>query len=273
MLMYDKLKRNFKILIKKSVEDDIFALSSQLSYSLLLSFFPFLIFLITLISYSNIKVNDILLDIRIVAPRDVYSLVYKIVMQVVHKRNSGLLSFSFILSVWSAASGFNAVIKGLNKAYDEDENRSYIYVQAVCVVFTAVFAFVIMFFVFSMLIGQSAVYILADYLGIRIHFYFIWNVLKYIFIIIFMTFVFGVLYIYAPSKRKPFIKVLPGALISSAAWLISSFLFSFYINNFSNYAVLYGSIGAVIVLMLWLLVTSFMLILGGEINSVIMKNN
>jgi membrane protein len=270
LFSYKRIKTTVPILIKKLIEDDIFALSSQLAYSLLLSFFPFLIFLITIVSYSNIKVEYIMNNIKTFVPNEVYGLVNRTIMEVMNKRNGRLLSLSLVLTIWSASSGFNAVIKGLNKAYDEKESRNIIISQIISIVFTLALVTIIILAIFLLVFGEKTGYMVAKWFGLSNAFYLFWHASRYILIIIIMTFVFSLLYIYAPCKKHSLKKVLPGAIFSSIGWVLTSLCFSFYINNFSNYSKLYGSIGAVIILMLWLLISSFIIILGGEINSVLM---
>ena len=103
----------------------------------------------------------------------------------------------------------------------------------------------------------------------------LWNLIRYIMVLIIMICIFAGIYRYTPAKRISWQEVFPGAIVSTIGWLIVSLGFSFYINNFSNYSRLYGSLGAVFVLMTWLYISSIILILGGEINSVIVirKNN
>lgn len=270
MLTVKKFKEILVEVIKRSVEDDIFSLASQLAYNLLLSLFPFIIFLLTLVGYSSIKSSDIMALLREFIPKDAFMLVQKTVSEFADNKNGGLLSVSAILAIWSAASGINAIIKGLNKAYNEEESRGIIRVQLISIIFTIALAIVIMFTVVLLILGEINGYLFIKWFGYSGYFGFIWNALRFVIIIIMMILVFSGLYIYAPCKRHSFRKVLPGSVFASFGWLIASLGFSFYVNNFGNYSNLYGSIGAVIILMLWLLISSFIIILGGEINSACM---
>lgn len=270
MLTVKKLKGILSEIIKRSLEDDIFSLASQLAYNLLMAMFPFIIFLFTLVGYSSISSKDIMEILRNFIPKDAFTLVQKTVREIADTKNGGLLSVSIIFAVWSAASGINAVIKGLNKAYNEKESRGIIKVQLISILFTIAFAFVIMLTVMLLVLGEVNGYLLVNWFGYSGYFGFMWYILRFVIIVIIMILVFSGLYIYGPCKRHNFRKVLPGAVFASVGWFIASLGFSFYVNNFGNYASVYGSIGAVIILMLWLLISSFMIILGGEINSVYM---
>lgn len=271
LLLSKRIKSIVYSLVKKSIKDDILAISSQLAYSLLLAFFPFLIFLITIVSYSNIKVRDIMSNVKNLVPTEVFGLLSKTITEVVIKKNGGILSLSIILTLWSASTGLNGLMKGLNKAYNEKETRNFIISQIVSIILTIALAIIIMLVVFLLVFGESSGYIILKWLGLGNEFKLLWYVVRYILIVIIMTIVFSLLYIYAPCKRHSLKAVLPGAVLSSLGWILSSLGFSFYINNFSNYSKIYGSLGAVIILMLWLLISSFVIMLGGELNSVLIE--
>lgn len=98
---------------------------------------------------------------------------------------------------------------------------------------------------------------------------FLWNMFRYAFVFIVMIFIFALIYMFAPAKRLKLKEVVPGAIFSTMGWIVVSFVFSFYINNFSNYSRFYGSLGAVFILMTWLFLISMIFILGVEINCVI----
>lgn len=268
----DKFKCGLVNMVKKAWEDDIMALSSQLAYGLLFAFFPFIIFLMTIVGYSDIGTNDIMNNLKILIPREAYDLANKTISEVVNSKKGGLLSISIVLALWSASSGFNAVIKGLNKAYNEKESRSIIRVQLISLAFTFAMVIVVMLSVFMIIFGETNSYLLIKWFGLSNNFKIIWEFIKYIFSAAVMISVFSALYKFAPCKEHSIREVIPGALFASLGWIIASLSFSFYINNFGNYSRFYGSIGAVIVLMLWLFITAIVIILGGEINSVLLKN-
>lgn len=266
------LKLIFKKVIKRAWEDDIFSLASQLAYNLLLAFFPFTIFLLTLVGYSSIKSSDIMGVLKEVIPKDAFTLVNKTVLEIVNTQSGSLLSISIILTIWSASAGVNAVIKGLNKAYNEKDCRNIVIVQLVSILFTLILAIVIILSVFILVLGEVNGYLIVKWFGYSAYFHVLWNIMRFVLIAIIMIFIFAGLYIYAPCKRHSFKEVLPGAVFASAGWVLASLCFSFYVNNFGNYSNIYGSLGAVIILMTWLLISSIIVILGGEINSVLMVN-
>lgn len=261
----------FLYLFIKVKRDDIFALASQLAYYLILSFFPFLIFLITLIGFSNLNNAEVLEGLQSILPTAVFELTASTISEVINSQNTGILGISGILAIWAAASAFRAIIKGVNKAYDVDEDRSFIKRSIIGIISVIALALTIIctlaMLVFGDLIGQF----LNRFLPFEHLINFIWNILRYVIIIAMMIVVFAMIYKVAPAKRIKFRSVLPGAIITTIGWLIASLAFSYYVNNFSNYSRLYGSLWAVFVLMTWLFMTSIVFILGVEINSVLEK--
>lgn len=256
-------------LAKRFSADDVLALASQLSYSLLLAFFPFLIFLLTLAGFSPINGSDVLFVIKQILPENAFSLIQNTIIEVFDTRNKNLLSISLLITIWTASSGFNAVIKGLNKAYDEDEKRSYIKVQLVAILCTFGLTFVIILTVVLLVFGEMLWMAGIKWMGFPMELKYLWDLIRYVIILLSMIFIFAALYHFTPSRRLHWKDVMPGALFSTAGWLIASFGFAFYVNNFGNYSKVYGSIGAVIILLTWLFITSIVIILGGEVNAVL----
>lgn len=259
-------------LIKKFDKDDVFALASQLAYSLILSFFPFLIFLMTVIGYLHLDSEQVLITLKAFVPGSAFELIAKTVLDVVSNKDGNLLSFSLIFTVWSASTGFSAAIKGLNKAYNEKETRGFIRVGIISVLCTLGISFIIITTLFLLVFGNVIGEVLIKKLYFNTLIVYLWNVLRYVLIIIVMIFTFAALYHYTPCKRMTWKEVIPGAMFTTVGWIMVSIGFSYYVNNFANYSRLYGSIGAVIVLMTWLFLTSLIMLMGGELNAVLSLN-
>ncbi|AQM61350.1 MULTISPECIES: YihY/virulence factor BrkB family protein [Clostridium] len=261
----------FLYLFIKVKRDDIFALASQLAYYLILSFFPFLIFLITLIGFSNLNNAEVLEGLQSILPTAVFELTASTISEVINSQNTGILGISGILAIWAASSAFRAIIKGVNKAYDVDEDRSFIKRSIIGIISVIALALTIICTLAMLVFGDLIGEFLNRFLPFEHLINFIWNILRYVIIIAMMIVVFAMIYKVAPAKRIKFRSVLPGAIITTIGWLIASLAFSYYVNNFSNYSRLYGSLWAVFVLMTWLFMTSIVFILGVEINSVLEK--
>jgi membrane protein len=261
-------KRSFiKSLVFRYIDDEITAMSSQLAYSLLLAFFPFLILLMTLVGYSNIKSEDVLITLHSILPNDVFNLAKNTVVEVVDTKRFDLLSFSMVTTIWTAANGFNAVIRGLNRAYDEKEKRPFWKVQLTAI-FCTIGLVLMIIISFSLLVfGELGARYLLGKVRCTSLIVFLLSFGRYLVGFIAMIFVFIMVYRYTPSKRLNWKEVLPGALFSTLGWILTSIGFSYYVNNFGNYSKVYGSIGAVIALMSWLFISSVIILMGGELNA------
>lgn len=263
--MFKKLKELFC----RIIDDDITALAGQLAYDLLLSFFPFLLLLLTMISYSDLKSTDILIYVQQIMPESTVNLIYTTIKNASSSTNGHLVSLSIVGIVWSGSSGFRAIIKGLNKAYDEEETRPYWKTIAISVLFMVSLAFAIIASVALVVFGQMIGRTIAHSLNLSSNFILNWDIIRYLVSVGGMGITFAALYHFTPCRRLTWREVIPGAVLSTLCWLAASLGFAYYVNNFSNYSILYGGIGAVIVLMLWLYITSIIILLGGEINALL----
>ncbi|ENZ03615.1 YihY/virulence factor BrkB family protein [Clostridium thermobutyricum] len=272
--MRRKIKRESIIdtlvyLIVKVKNDDIFASGAQLAYYLILSFFPFLIFLMTLIGFSNLSSSEVLMWLQRVLPLNVVDLTKNTIIEVVDFQHTGILGVSIIITLWTASTGFRGVIKGVNRAYDIEENRSFITRCIIAMLGVIALALTVISTLLMSVFGE----IIGRYLNEALPFEhivaFLWNALRHFVIIVILIVVFAIIYKIAPAKKVRFRDVLPGAITSTLGWLIASAGFSYYVNNFSNYSRIYGSLGTVFILMTWLYITSMVFIFGVELNSVL----
>lgn len=266
------MSRNIKRLFIRFKEHDLYALASQLAYSLILSIFPFLIFLLTIVGYSSLDVNEVLKALDTMLPKNAYELIAVTVVEILRGGRSDLLSVSIIGTLWAGSSGFRAVIKALNKAYEEEERRSYIKTVILSIV-SMIGLVVILLFAFSLVVlGETIGNTLIDYLQLSLSFRVNWNIFRYIVAIFFMVLVFTILYYVTPCRKMHWKDAIPGAIFSSLGWIIASEVFAFYVNNFNTYSRIYGGLGAVIALMLWLFISSAIILIGGEINAMKSKD-
>lgn len=262
---------NIAEIIKKLYErfndDEVPALASQLAYSLITSFFPFLIFLMAVVGFSSLKSTDVLQQLNNVLPESAYKLVSKTIKNLIEAKQTNLLSFGFIFTIWSAASGLQAIINGLNKAYDEKETRSFIKIAIISILFTFILIMLIIllisFLVFGQIIGKEV----TEWYGYPEIVLTLWNIVRYMIIIATLLILLSLMYRYMPCKKLSLKETLPGACFSTVAWIIASMAFAFYVNNFGNYSVAYGSVGAIFILLTWLYLISIIIIIGGELNA------
>jgi len=249
--------------------DQIFDIGAQVTYYMLLALFPFLIFLLGLLKYVPIDFNAVIGIVTNFMPEEASELILGVIDEIRQTGGITMLSFSMLTTLWSASRGSNALIKGLNKAYDVEEDRSFFKVRGVAILSTVGVPLMIivsfLFLVFGELIGSFV----FGKLNASEYFLSIWNMLRYLIPISGMIVYFMFFYKFAPNRRLSFKEVIFGALFASIGWIVVSMLFSFYVGNFGNFSRVYGSLGSVIVLLLWLYISSNILILGGEINAIL----
>ncbi|KJD58116.1 ribonuclease [Bacillus velezensis] len=245
--------------------------SAELAYFFLLSLFPLMIFMLTLTAYLPISAEDVLGAVDQYAPDSAMSMVKSITEQTLNKRSGGLLSFGIIAVIWSASNGMNAIVRAFNHAYEVEENRSFIIIRLTSIFLTIAMVVTILIALLLPVFGREIGMLAADFIGASSLFLQVWSVVRWGISPLILLIVFTALYIFAPNKRLSLRFVLPGAVFAAAGWIIVSMLFSFYVGTFANYSATYGSIGGIIVLMIWFYLTGTLLILGGEINALLHK--
>ncbi|MEH7461513.1 YihY/virulence factor BrkB family protein [Bacillus thuringiensis] len=258
-----------KDLYDRTMRDDLAGLAAQLAYFFLLSLFPALVFLITLLGYIPIHTEDVLTFIRNYAPEDAMSLIEANVHTIMNNQNSGLLSFGLLAMLWFASNGVNAVMKAFNRAYDINETRSFISTRALSIVLTLAMIFMIVFALILPVFGQLIGSAIFKILGLSDEFSFVWSIVRLLlsFLVLFGLFCF--LYKFAPNRRMKRREVMTGALFATIGWIVVSYSFAFYVDNFGNYSTTYGSLGGIIILILWFYLTGWVILLGGEINALL----
>ncbi len=260
-------KSLLKLLWHRIEEDDIPGLSAQLAYFFLLSLFPLLIFIFTLLPYLQIPYHDILGSIREFAPPETMELIEKNVNYVMNNRNGGLLSIGIIGTMWSASNGIHALVRAFNKAYNVKESRSFIVSRGMAILLTFGMIFVFIVAVLLPIFGREIGVFLFSYLGFKSEFLKIWDMLRLVVSAIILFLIFTGLYWIAPNVKLRCRSAFPGAAFATIGWILSSYALSFYVGNFGNFSLTYGSIGAIIVLLIWLYISGFIIIIGGEINA------
>jgi membrane protein len=253
-------------------EDEVFGRAAQLSYYFLLALFPLLIFLTSFIGFvvgSGTGMRHSMFNyLGKVMPASAFVLVDTTITEITNASGGGKISFGIVAALWAASSGMGAITQALNVAYDVSETRPWWKQKVVAVGLTVALALLIITALALVLYGARIADGLAGHFGFGSAFTLTWKVLQWPLLLGFMLTAFGLIYYWAPDLRDQDWKwVTPGSVIAVAAWLIISFGFRVYLHYFDSYSKSYGSLGAVIVLMLWLYLTGAAVLIGGEINS------
>jgi len=251
---------------------DLLGRAAQLSYYFLLALFPLLLFLVTLLGYfaevgSQLR-NSLLEYLATVMPHSAVTLVQSTLEEITRSRGGGKLSFGLLAALWAASSGMGAIGETLNVAYDVKETRAWWKVRMISVALTITLAVLIMTALAIVLYGGRIGDAVAAMLGYSRAFTTAWRIVELPIAILFVFLTFNMIYYFAPNLRRPrWRRSIPGCIVGGILWLLISLGFRIYLHFFNSYSVTYGSLGALIVLMLWFYLTGVAILIGGEINS------
>ena len=239
----------------------------QLAYFLLLSVFPFLMFLIAILSYVDLPVDDAIYYLSLVAPPEVITIIDKYITYLMTTKFNNLLVVAIIAAFWTSSTALGILADSLNQAYGIHETRGSIRESCSAIPFTLLVTICIAIALIIPIFSKGVLLWLSQY--IRISSLLI-NYLRYMrWVVAFLTLfnVIALIYYIAPDVRVRFREILPGTFFAAIGWILSSLIFTLYVKNVSDYSLIYGSIGAVIVLMIWLFWAAMIIILGGELNA------
>lgn len=245
--------------------------ASAISYSLFLSIFPFLLFLLNLIPFIPIDnfQEEFILFIGNLLPPNTSLFFDSIITDIVNNKRGGLLSSTFLLSMFLMTNGINAVFSGFNNSYHTSMSRSFLRQYSVAF---GVAIMVALFLIFMVCITLYYTYLVNTYTVFLIGDTLFW--LKYGQILLFVSMIFliiSTLFYFGTKAGKAISFFSPGAIFTTLLILSTTYGFSFYITNFSNYNEVYGSIGALLILMLYLWLNCNLVLLGYELNATIIK--
>ena len=259
-------------LIKKMNTHRVTGLAAEQAFYYLLSMFPLLILLLSILPYMSINPQIISNFTQDFIPKETSKLVEETVFSVLSERNSSLLTFGIVGTIWSASNGINAFIHSMNIAFDVKETRNYLMNRFLAIIMT--FGLICAFIIALILpvFGNVILKLVDKFLPISYEIQNSIHVLRWVIAIIIISIILAFLYKIAPNVHISIKHVLVGAVIAAILWILVSLGFSFYVNNFGNYSATYGSLGGVMVLMLWLYLTGLSLIIGGEINAFLYRN-
>ncbi|MEB6332947.1 YihY/virulence factor BrkB family protein [Staphylococcus pseudoxylosus] len=265
---YTKDSNFFSYLVYRIGKDDASGLSAQLSYYFMLSLFPMLLFLLSIVPVVGVKQSTIRDMIKDHVPPAYVSQVADIIGDIMSNASGSILSVGLILALWSASNGMTALMNSFNVAYDVEDSRNFIVSKLFSVLFTLAMIIVMPVALVLPTFGQQIGDLLFGPLGLGEQVKWVFDTIRYVLPVIVVLIAFMVLYTLAPNVKIKLMSVIPGAIFATIVFLAGSYLFGIYISNFSNYSKTYGSIAGIIILMLWLYITGFIIIIGAEINAI-----
>lgn len=261
-----------KELVDRFIENDVSGMSAQLAYYFLLSIFPFFIFAFTLMGYLPISAEHTLYFLHEVAPEKVTELLESNISNVLNVKRGWLLVFSLAGTLWTASSAIHAIISALNRAYDVEEERSYMMSRLMAIIFTIGMVLAIIVTLLLPVFGKMIETFVTAYIHVPENILELWTFVRWFFSLVFLIGLFAFVYYFAPNCKVNWRVGFIGAVFAAVGWLVVSYGFSYYVNSFSSYTITYGSLGGVIILMIWFYLSAMILILGGQINAMIQRH-
>lgn len=260
-------------LIGKTVEAYLWVREKQISlhaayagYFIILAVFPALLMLLSLLRFAGLQV-EILVDMMgEVLPPALMEMVEGMVYSAWLHSTGTVLGLSALTALWSASRGVYGLLRGLNAVYDVWENRGYLYTRGISVIYTFLFGIVLILtlvlhvfgnavFRWLSMVDNPVVIFLVDLVDVR-----------FFLLLMLQSLIFTLMYMVLPNGRNGFGSSLPGGILSSVGWLVFSDLFSIYVEHFNRYSLIYGSVYALALGMLWLYCCLSILFYGGALN-------
>ena len=253
-------------------DDEVFGRAAQLSYYFLLALFQLFLVLVNLLGYvaqpgTGFRAK-LISYLAAVMPSSAVSLVSTTLDEISSASGTGKLSLGLLAALWAASNGMGAISQTLNTAYNVRETRAWWKVRLVSVLLTIALAVLIIAALAIVLYGETIGSALGNQYGFSSLFTIVWNLLQWPIALGFVLGTFNLIYNFAPdlsSKQRRWFT--PGAIVGVTLWLLISFGFRLYLRYFDSYSLTYGSLGAVIILMLWFYLTGVAILIGGEVNS------
>lgn len=250
--------------------------AGSIAFSFFMALFPFLLFLLSLIAYLPIERQDFFSFIESILPPQTTDFFLPVLMDIADNPRGGLLSFVFLLTIFLMTNGINAIFSGFEYSYHVTINRTVIKQYFIALLVSVFLALLLLFSIFLIVYSEYLIATLQseDIISNNVHWV---STIRYIIFVFLVYFVIAILYYFGVKEGRTIRFFSLGALVTTLLFMATTYFFGIYINNFSNYNELYGSIGALLILMLYIWINSNILLLGFELNATLkslsVKNN
>ena len=254
---------------REVVDDDVLGLAAQLSYYFFLALFPAILFLLALASFfplSNIT-DDVGRSLGPFVSPQVLELIQEQMRRLANNENGGLLTFGVAGALWSSSAALVSIVGALNRAYDIDEGRPWWKVRLVAIGLTLGVAAIVLVALSLVLVGPTLAEKLGQATGWGAPFEWTWLVLQWPLVFALVATGIGLIYYFGPDADQDWVWITPGAVAATILWLLISLLFKLYVANFTDYEGSYGTVGGVIVVLLWFYVSGIAILTGAELNA------
>lgn len=233
------------------------------TFYIVLSLIPFLIVLISLLQFLPFNQENLsFLNVEFV-PKDVRDFFINTIREITDSTSIAVLPLASIGTLWSASSGIYALFKGFNAVYRRRETRNYIHVRALCLLYTVAFLILLILVLGVLVFGNHVIWWIADALPSR---FFLSSFFRNCVTFAVLSFFFTLMYKTVPDRKSGWLFVIPGGVFSAVGWMGFSYLYAIYITHFGHHADLYGSLTAIVFLLIWLYACIFLVFVGAFIN-------
>ena len=251
----------------RCAKDEITVYAAQASFFIVTAFFPFIMLLLTLIQFlPNVGKSDLLSVMVQIMPKMLHSLIVSIVDDLYIKSPGTILSVTALTALWSASKGMLGIERGLNRIYGDFKHRNYVLQRLLCSLYTLLFMLVCVMSLVLLIFGKNIERLLFRFLPVFAPAASLIISLRSLFALAVFLLTFVGLYTIVPSRKQKPRQQLPGAVFTAVGWLAFSYAFSIYFTHFSNFSYMYGSLTAIVLLMLWLYICICILFIGAELN-------
>ena len=244
--------------------------AAALAYYLLFMLFPFLIFLSSLLGLLDLDISSITRSLEALLPAGVLEVVETYLSYVSHTSSAAMLWFGLVFSIYFPMRAADCLMHAVRRAYHLPQPKNQILYMAKVLLYTVFLLVTIALTLALVTVGRQALQFAGRFVVVPEAFIELWSDLRFLVLGAVMFAAVGLLYAAAQDARQRPGAIVPGTLIALVGWMVVSAAFSFYVENFANYSVIYGALGTVIVLMMWLNLTAVALIMGAEVNGALL---
>lgn len=246
--------------------------AANASFFLLLSAFPALVLIMSLIRYTPLSLDALLGLLEGLLPEVLLPAVEKLVLNTYQNTSTAMVSVSIIAALWSASRGIHGLLTGLNAVYHVSESRGSLYTRLLSFLYTFAFLIVLVLTLVFHVFGTTILGVLENAKSPLLQFLTGIIDMRFFLLVFLQTTVFTAMFMALPNQKNRFWDSLPGALFSSIGWLVFSYLFSLYVDHFATYTGIYGSVYGVALCMLWVYCCVSIIFYGGALNHLLMQS-
>ena len=256
--------------VTEFVDDEMSTYASALAYQMLFSLFPFILFLIALIGFLHLPdfFSWLRLQSELVLPPQALEQVNPVIDQL-QQSKGGLLSVGIVIALYTASAGVRLMMSAMNAAYDVVEGRPAWKRFPLSIFYTIGIAGMLLIAAALMVLGPQVMGWIAAQVGLEDFIVTVWTIARWPVIVVLMMIAVALIYYVMPDVKQEFRFITPGSVLAVTVWIVASLGFAFYVKTFADYNAMYGSIGAIIVLLLYFYISAAVLLLGAEMNAVI----